>query len=278
MNHLDRNNRPPFEEIVIRSVKQLEIDPKKTPRKILPRTKSEDKIEEKYFLLKGKQKLLAQKSQVQNEIIQSKALDALINEKKILNKIKSDLNEDQDTKRNQNIKKNLSKNFLSESDFYSTQKTPMSSNLINQNKSSLKKDDTKKQDESHEVNKTEEILSGNLNSDNPSSKSKFGKEKKYLDNFMSNSKNYQVVIEREEIDDDYNNIPSSTSKSIIKNSHLVTNSGGQSKIKSYFKDSKARIINNKSKNKIASKRKQEDLTFSEEEQLKLSHKKKKNFR
>jgi hypothetical protein len=280
MNHLDRNNRQPFEEIVIRSVKQLEIDPKKTPRKILPRTKSEDKIEEKYFLLKGKQKLLAQKSQVQNEIIQSKALDALINEKKILNKIKSDVNVEQDIKSNQNIKKNLSKNFLSESDFYSTQKTPMSSNLINQNKSSLKKDEIKKQDESYEVNKTDEILSGNLNSENPLSKSKFGKEKKYLDNFMTNSKNYKFVVEREEIDDDYNNnnFTSSASKSIIKNSNLVTNSGGQSKIKSYFKDSKARIINNKSKNKIASKRKQEDLTFSEEEQLKLSHKKKKNFR
>ena len=62
MNQRDRNNRPPFEEIVIRSVKQLEIDPKKTPRKILPRTTSEDKIEDKFFLLKGKQKLFAQKS------------------------------------------------------------------------------------------------------------------------------------------------------------------------------------------------------------------------
>ena len=278
MNQRDRNNRPPFEEIVIRSVKQLEIDPKKTPRKILPRTKSEDKIEDKFFLLKGKQKLFAQKSQLQNEIIQSKALDALINEKKILSKIKTELNEDQDKKLNLNSKNNLSKNFLLESEFYCSQKTPMSSNMINQNKSSKKKDDIKKQDEFNEVNKTEEILSGNLNSENPSSKSKFGKEKKYLDNFISNSKNYQIVLERDVIDDDYNNVPSSTSKSIIKNSHLVTNPGGQSKIKSYFKDSKIRIMNNKSKNKIASKRKQEDLTFSEEEQLKLSHKKKKNFR
>jgi hypothetical protein len=298
MNTSERNNRLPIDEIVVKSVKQLVIDPKKTPRKILTRTKTEEKIEERYFLLKGKPKLLAQKSQIQNEIIQSKALEPLINEKKMINRIKSELNEEQaETK---NSKKRLSKNFYLEGEIYNKDAFTISktngNSLANANNlptptNLLKKSNFKKEEEdnSKEIRNSEDKSKNHIYfQNNPThndnnqigNKSKFGKEKKYFDNFIPEYKPFQIILERgpDNYNEDVSNLPTSTSKAKIKNSHLITNSGCQSKIKSYFKESKPRVNNHKSKNKIAPKRKQDDLTLSEEEQLKLSHKKKKNFR
>lgn len=302
MNPPERNNRSPFEDNVLKSVKQLAIDPKKTPRKILTRSKMEkpeEKIEEKYFLLKGKQKLLAHKNQIQNEIIQSKALEPLINEKILLTKIKSELNEEKESKKNQNSKNKLSSKNFKEGDFYGNLNTPISSNLLH--KDNLKKEEKNSKRDKHtrkeeKVVDKYEILNNNekfdeINdltknskpSDNQvgkTSKTKFGTEKKFLYNFphiFSNT--YHIISEdkndQEEIPTD---IATSTSKAKIRNSHLITDTGCQSKIKSYFKESKPRSNQSKCKNKLASKRKQEELTQSEEEQIKMSHKKKKIFR
>ena len=57
MNSSSRNNRQQMTESMIKSVKAINLDPKKTPKKIQGRSKQpEDKLEGKYFLLKGKSK------------------------------------------------------------------------------------------------------------------------------------------------------------------------------------------------------------------------------
>lgn len=306
MNTSERNNRPPIDELVIKTARHLAIDPKKAPRKILTHSSTEEKIEEKYFLLKGKPKLLAQKSQIQNEILQSKALEPLINEKKILNRIKSELNEERaETK---SSKKKLSKNFYLDAELYTKDAfTNSKSNTGNFSyvdnlptpSNMLKKTNFMKEEETFgDIPNSDDKSKNQMNSQNFSSngdglsigsKSKFGKERKFFDNFKPDYKPYNIILEESRDDhehehehehehDDISNLPTSTSKAKIRNPHLITNSGCQSKIKSYFKDSKNRGNSNKSKNKIASKRKQEELTLSEEEQLKVSQKKKKNIR
>lgn len=306
MNTSERNNtlfnRPPIDELVIKTARHLAIDPKKAPRKILTHSNTEEKIEEKYFLLKGKPKLLAQKNQIQNEILQSKALEPLINEKKIINRIKSESNEERtETK---SSKKKASKNFYLDGDLYTKDAvTNSKSNTGNFSHADnlptpsnmLKKTNYMKEEETlGDISKSDEGCKNQMNFQNFSSnsdslsigsKSKFGKERKFFDNFEPDYKPYQIILEEsrddhehEHVHEDISNLPTSTSKAKIRNPHFITNSGCQSKIKSYFKDSKNRGNSNKSKNKIASKRKQDELTLSEQEQLKVSQKKKKNIR
>jgi hypothetical protein len=288
MNNPERNNRPPLEENVLKSVKHLVIDPKKTPRKIMTRSKMEkpdEKLEEKFFLLKGKQKLLSQKNQIQNEILQSKALEPLINEKKLISRLKSEYNEEIQSITNENSKKNLSSKFFKETEIESSNNlnTPISTNHLI--KDFLKKGEKydkndkihfqqEKTDDCDDISKRNEYLPGKTSS------TKFGLEKNFSYNYPEIFlKGYPIIHEEKNDQNDISSdIPTSTSKAKIRNSHLITETGCQSKIKSYFKETKPRTSISKAKNKIPSKRKQEDLTQSEEEKMKLSYKKKKIFR
>src|SRR5689334_1601940 len=61
--------------------KSSENDPKKTPRKIQTGTKSEEKISDNFFLLTGRHQLFSQNHLIKKEIINSKLLEPVIDDK-----------------------------------------------------------------------------------------------------------------------------------------------------------------------------------------------------
>jgi hypothetical protein len=260
-------------EIIRKSVKNLTIDAKATPKKFYSSTADKDKLSNNFFLLKKKEvgSQTNLKQQIHDQVINSKLLEPLI-EENIRRKNKC----------------NTSKRKLNPEDLEKKEEFPI---LIESDKAYIN---------SNNIEKILDIDKNTQTEGKTSKKKKFGNEKKFSFNTNEILSEEQVIPEVDSCKKNSNSktrIYSELGKFDLlqsnfpkENSDLKTHDiinailskdDAKNKLTSFFPKSKTKYTSSnitKSKTKIVSKRRLDNLTLSDEEKFAASSKRKKNIR
>ena len=252
-------------ETVRKSVKQLIIDPKATPKKFQSVTAEKEKLTNNYFLLKKRETQLSQanKQQIHEQLINCKLLEPLIQE---------------------NIKR---KNNTSKKKIKMPEQILFEDHMTNEFRNP----------NNELINKDADIENGKK------SKPKFGNEKRfsynkneyvnedqYQEDYNCSSKSRNDLCLKNNIHLGKTPIITEISKENGEMTDIHTNdiiysilskneSKSKNKMTSYFLKSKNKLqTNSKSKSKIINKRRLDNLTVSDEEKFAASSKRKKAIR
>jgi hypothetical protein len=267
-------------EIIRKSVKNLTIDAKATPKKFYSSTADKDKLSNNFFLLKKKevQSQTNVKQQIQDQVINSKLLEPLIEE---------------------NIRKknkgNTSKKKLKPDDLESIEKKEEFPILLESDKPFMTYNNIEKQ-----LDLDKNIHTEGKTSKSKLSKKKFGNEKRFSFNTneilseetvtLTDKDNYKKNVNSNTIYRDLGNYELLQTNFPNENSDLKTcdiintilsKADPKNKLTSFFPKSKTKYTSgntSKSKTKIVTKRRLDNLTFSDEEKFAASSKRKKNIR
>lgn len=251
-------------ETIRKSVKNTNMNPKATPKKFISSTTEKDKLSNNYFLLRSRETQFnhTNKQQIHDQIINSKLLEPLIEE---------------NIKRKNNTSKKKVKN--SEMNFYEEH----FNNEIHKEKKKKETEDEKRinskkkfgNEKRFSFNKNEYVDDQYQDEYNVSSKNKINLDHSLKNNYLHSVKS-TVEVSKE------NNEKSDLKTNDIIFTILCKNEGNsKNKMTSYFYKSKGKFPSNsgsKSKNKIVTKRRLDNLTVSDEEKFSASSKRKKAIR
>lgn len=259
-----------------KSLKKSEVDPKKTPRKFTKKQDADksEKIENSFYLLKPKEKLLANKMKIHEAVLNSKLIEPLIEEK---------------------LKKNNKSDFMSGTNSVQSAhilngiSSLISSNILNDlvpNSERLPMRPLKTESKIRGLSDKKQLSSNikKYSQDSGCSKEKI-QQSEFSSKLLSKSSIFQTSEEKSSIRGDC-----SSNNSLINmflrsqaQSQTQNNTSNQNNTPKRSERSNITTVSNlfsKSKKKVKltkrSKRKPEDMTLSDEERLNVTSKKKIN--